>query len=231
MTTIRTLAAHEIVQLAYPRPPTERQEFGMAVGKVIDSTLSRYSHEFDRGFRPTVGAMTRFAARSLDEELKDIDLPVDASEKARAQEQIAAVLQAFRKTEVFGLPRPKTRMILIDERVGVYTQPDYWDRKTRFYEMKSYRAIPPPPDVALQLRLFQLGFAGLEAFLICVNRHASPPDVTITEIAPITPDESLEALRQAFTRGLEKGREKVLEYVDSPVVRYSIASPPANGPA
>ena len=175
MTTIKTVAAHEIVRRAFPRPPTERQEFGMAVGKAIDSTLSRYSHQFDRGLRPTVGAMSRFATTTLEEELRDIDLPVETPEKAAAQAQITAVLQAFRKTEVFGLPRPKTRMVLIDELVGVYTQPDYWDRKSRFYEMKSYRAVPPPPDVGLQLRLFQLGFAGFEGFLLCVNRHATPP--------------------------------------------------------
>ncbi|MCI4353562.1 MAG: hypothetical protein L3K14_09330 [Thermoplasmata archaeon] len=223
MTTIRTLAAYEIVQMSYPRPPTERQEFGMAVGKAIDSTLSRYSHEFDLKLRPTVTAMNRFARTVLDEELRDIDLHVNASEKIQAEEQIAAVLQAFRKTEVFGLPRPRTRMVLIDERVGVYTQPDYWDRKSRFYEMKSYRAVPPPPDVALQLRLFQLGFAGLDAFLLCVNRHATPPEVTVTSIPPLTPTESQETLRLVLRLGLESGHEKILEYIDSPMVRYSVA--------
>jgi hypothetical protein len=197
----------------------------MAIGKAIDATLSRYSHEFDRGMRPTVGAMNRLAENTLDGELKDIDLPIDPAERKKALEQIAAVLQAFRKTEVFGLPRPRTRLVLIDERVGVYTQPDYWDRKRRFYEMKSYRAVPPPPDVALQLRLFQLGFAGLDAFLVCVNRHANPPDVSITAIPPLTLEESTATLRQALNLGLEKGQEKVLEYIDSPVVRYSTNGP------
>jgi hypothetical protein len=221
VTSIKTLAAHEVVRQTFPRPPTEREEFGMAVGKAIDATLSRYSHEFDRGRRPTAGAMTRLAAVMLDEELRDIDLPVEAQLKARAQEQIAAVLQAFRKTEVFGLPRPKTRMILIDGRVGVYTQPDYWDRKSRFYEMKSYRAIPPPPDVALQLRLFQLGFAGFDGFLVCVNRHNTPPDVSITPVSPMTAADATETLELALRVGLEIGTSKVLEFIDSPIVRYS----------
>jgi hypothetical protein len=222
VTTIRTLAAHEVVQLAFPRPPTERQELGMAVGKAIDATLSRYSHEFDRKLRPTVAAMVRLATTTLDQELKDLDLAIEAVERIRVNEQIAAVLQAFRNTEVFGLPRPRTRLVLINERVGIYTQPDYWDRQRRFYEMKSYRAIPPPPDVSLQLRLFQLGFPSFEAFLVCVNRHVSPPDVSIAPVPPLTPGESVETLRQALGFGLEKGHEKVLEYIDSPVVRYSI---------
>ena len=226
MTKIKTIATHEVVQIAFPRAPTERQELGMAVGKAIDSALSRYSHEFGQRLRPTVGAMTQFAVSTLEEELQDIDLVVEPSEKVRAHEQIVGTLQAFRKTEVFGLPRPKTRMILIDERVGVYTQPDYWDRKSRFYEMKSYRALPTPPDVALQLRLFQLGFAGLDGFLVCVNRHASPPDVSITPVPALAPDESLDTLRQALRAGLEHGKEKVLEYIDSPTVRYSTAGGP-----
>jgi hypothetical protein len=222
VTTIRALAAHEIVQLSYPRPPTEKQELGMAVGKAIDSTLSRYSHEFERGFRPTVGSMNRFAIATLEEELPDIDLTVEASDLSRVHQQIATVLQAFRKTEVFGLPRPRTRMILINDQVGVYTQPDYWDRKSRFYEMKSYRAIPLPPEVALQLRLFQLGFSGFDAFLVCVNRHATPPEVTVTPIPPLTPEESAATLRLALSLGIQNGKEKVLEFIDSPVVRYSV---------
>ncbi|HLY77209.1 MAG TPA: hypothetical protein VKT21_04940 [Thermoplasmata archaeon] len=230
MTTIKTLAAHELVRLTYPRPPTEHQELGMAVGKAIDSTLSRYSHDYERGLRPTIGAMSRLASSILDQELVDIDLSVATTERAHAQEQIVAVLQAFRKTEVFGLPRPKTRMILIDDQVGVYTQPDYWDRKHRFYEMKSYRAVPPPPDVTLQLRLFQLGFAGLDGFLVCVNRHVTPPDVSITPVPRTTPEESLGTLRLALYLGLQNGREKVLEFIDSPVVRYSVGSRPENDP-
>lgn len=222
MTTIKTLASYEIVQLTYPRPPTERQELGMAVGRAIDTTLSRYSHAFARGLRPTVSAMNRFAATTLDEELGDIDLRIEPAERRRAAEQIGAVLQAFRKTEVFGLPRPRTRMMLIDDQVGVYAQPDYWDGQSRFYEMKSYRAIPPPPEVALQLRLFQLAFAGFAAYLVCVNRHASPPEVTLNLIPPPDPDLAVDTLREARRLGLQHGKEKVLEYIDLPVVRYSV---------
>lgn len=194
----------------------------MAVGKAIDSTLSRYSHEFDQGLRPTVGAMTTAAQTTLQEELRDIDLSVSPEELAKANAQIVGVLRMFRKTEVFGLPRPRTRLIVINDRVGVYAQPDYWDRRHRFYEMKSYRAVPPPPDVALQLRFFQLAFQGFDGFLVCVNRHASPPDVLILPVAPLSSHDSDDTLRLALRLGLEHGREKVLEYIDSPAVHYSV---------
>ena len=222
MTSIRTLAVHDVVQYTFPRPPTERQELGMAIGKAIDTTLSRYSHEFERGLRPTAGAMTAAARSTFQEELRDIDLSVSAEELSKADGQMAAVLRAFRKTEVFGLPRPKTRLIVINDRVGVYAQPDYWDRRNRFYEMKSYRAVPPPADVVLQLRLFQLAFQGFDGFLVCVNRHANPPDVLIAPVVPISPHDSEDTLRLALRLGLEHGQEKVLEYIDSPSVRYSV---------
>jgi hypothetical protein len=223
MNHIRTLAAYEVVQLTFPRVPSEAQELGMVVGKVIDTTLSRYSHEFDRRLRPTVTAMHRFAEEQLERELRDIDMVVPPAEKQRALDQIAGTLQAFRRTEVFGLPRPRTRLVLIDEQVGVYTQPDYWDRKSRFYEMKSYRAVPPSPAVALQLRLFQLGFPELQGFLLCVDRHSVPPEASITPLAPLDSAESNRTLRLALDLGLSHGHEKILDYVDSPVVRHSTA--------
>lgn len=196
----------------------------MVVGKVVDATLSRYSHEYDRGRRPTLAAMNRFTSDLLDGELRDIDLPIATQDRSRVLGQVAAVLQAFRKTEVVGMSRPRSRLVLINDRVGVYTQPDYWDRKSRFYEMKSYRAVPPPPDVRLQLRLFQLGFVGFDAFLLCVDRHSTPPEVSFTPIPPLTPEERSETLRDALRTGSELGIEKVLEYIDSPVIRYTVAA-------
>ena len=197
----------------------------MAVGKVIDSTLSRYGHDYRRGFRPTVGAMTKLAGAALSQELKEIDLAVSEPERARILAQISAVLQAFRKTEVFGLARPRSRLVLIDEQVGVYVQPDYWDGKSRFYEMKSYRAVPLSPENALQIRLFQLGFPRFEAFLLCVDRHAVPPVSSITSVPPPTVQEASETLSLATRAGAERGTPVVLEYVDVPVVRYSAAGP------
>ncbi|MGC2034623.1 MAG: hypothetical protein WA761_04150 [Thermoplasmata archaeon] len=221
---MRTLATHEVVQLVHPRPITERDELGIAVGHAIDSALSRYSHESAQGFRPTASSMNRLAAEDLEEQLSDAHVAVSPEEKGSVQRQIAGVLQAFRQSEVFGLRRPRTRMIVIDEAVGIYAQPDYWDGKSRFYEMKSYRAFPPHPDVALQLKLFQLAFPGFNAYLLSIDRHATPVTTLLSPIPPLTAEESSEVLRSAFRWGLERGIEKVLDYVDSPIVRYSTSA-------
>jgi hypothetical protein len=223
MTSIQTVATHEVVQAAYPRPVTERDEVGMAVGKAIDETLSRYSHEFSQSRRPTVSSMQRLATEVLDRELADADLSLAPSDR---QQQLAAafgVLQAFRRSEVMGLPRPRSRLILINERVGVYAQPDYWNGRDRFYEMKSYLARPPPPDVELQLRLFQCAFPKFQGFLACFDRHATPVTTVIEGVPPLDPSVADGVLKLAYRTGLELGTEKVLEYVDNPVVRYLIA--------
>jgi hypothetical protein len=222
MTTVKTLPSYEVVQSTYPRPVTERDEIGMAVGKAIDETLSRFSHEFREARRPTLSAMQRLASETLDWELADTDLTLAPADRERQLAEVFGVLQAFRKSEVMGLPRPRSRMILINEHVGVYAQPDYWDGRDRFYEMKSYTAIPMPPDVRLQIQLFQCAFPGFRAFLACFDRHAVPVASTIQELPPLEPAVAEEVLKLAYRTGLEKGIEKVLEYIDNPIVRYSV---------
>lgn len=226
MTTIRTLAAHEVVRAAYPREVTERDEIGMAVGKAIDGTLSKYSYEFARGWKPTRTAMNQAAAEILDEELRDAHIVLPTAERDRHLAAASGVLQEFRRSELMGLARPRSRLILINERVGVYAQPDFWNGRDRIYEMKSYHANPIPPDIRLQVQLFQCAFPGFRAFLAWFDRHATPISTTIEEVP--TPDQASaeDVLRMAYRTGMEKGIEKVLEFMDSRPISYSIPIPP-----
>jgi hypothetical protein len=226
MTTIRTVAAHEVVSATFPRPVTERDEIGMAVGKAIDETLSWSSYEFSQSRRPTLTAMNRRATEILDVELRDADVQLTAAARQHQLTSISGVMQVFRRSEIMGLARPKSRLILINEQIGVYAQPDYWNGRDRFYEMKSYRARPLPPDVQLQIRLFQCAFPGFQAYLACFDRHASPVASTIELIPPLEPAILEGTLALAYRTGLEAGKPKVLEFMDSPTVRYSIKADP-----
>ena len=224
MTTIRTVATHDVVQTLFPRPVTEQDEIGMAVGKAIDDALSRFSHEYRSGRRPTLTAMDRYSAEGLDRELSESGLSLPPETRSHHLAEIGGVLRAFRGSELMGLSRPRSRLILIGGELGIYAQPDYWDGRARFYEMKSYRADPIPPDVRLQLRLFQLAFPECRAFLAGFDRHARPVTVAITELASLPPEERLALLREAAQVAREKGTPKVLEYVDNPTVRYDLTS-------
>ncbi|MGA8543471.1 MAG: hypothetical protein WB947_08060 [Thermoplasmata archaeon] len=222
MTTVRTVAAHEVVRAAYPREVTERDEIGMAVGKAIDETLSHFSHEVHESRRPTFSAMQRMAESVLDRELVDADVQLDPAARTRELAEVIGVLQAFRRSEIMGMSRPRSRMILINEAVGVYAQPDFWDGRDRFFEMKSYHAVATPPDVVLQLQLFECAFPGFHAFLACFDRHATPVTTSIEPVPPLDPPTTEEVLRRAYRTGIEKGSPKVLEYIDAPTVRYTV---------
>ncbi|MGI0151120.1 MAG: hypothetical protein ACREC5_04195 [Thermoplasmata archaeon] len=198
----------------------------MAVGKAIDGTLSQFGYLVGIGRKPTATALRRLAESLLDDGLAEAAAEISPSERERVVRQIEDVVRAYRTSPIFGLSRPKTRVILIDDRVGVYAQPDYWDGRGRFFEMKSYPAIPPPPDVALQLRLFQLAFPGFESRLVCLNRHAHPVETTSTVVAPPSSEEAHSALRLAYDLGIEFGEEKVFEYMEGPFVRYALGPGP-----
>jgi hypothetical protein len=219
---IRTVAAHEVVRTTYPRPVTERDQIGMAAGKAIDTAVAEMSHEYRARRRPTLAATERLARETFDEEIASamLDLPPEARDVEIRQ--IGNALRAFRASPLLGLTRPKSRLIVIDERVGVYAQPDYWDGRDRFFEMKSYHADPIPPDVGLQLSLFQLAFPGFHAFLVEIDRHSEPVRAELRTIPPIEEAERLRVLRLARDMALAHGQERVLDYVDNPVVRYSI---------
>ncbi len=227
MTTIRMLPVHEIVRRTYPRPPpTESDSVAMAVGKAIDGALAEFGHQVRRGRRPTAKAMRELADAILEDALAEGAVTLSDEARTKILAEIDGVLQAYRRSEIYGLARPRTRVIVIDGQVGVYAQPDYWDGRGRLFEMKSYRAIPPPPDVALQLRLFQLAYPQWETVLVCLDRHAAPVEIVSAVIPPPTTEETATTLRLARDVGREFGEEKVLEYVEGPFVRYTL--PPSS---
>lgn len=222
MSVIRTVAVHEVVRAAYPRPVLEGQEIGLAAGKAVDAALSQYSHEHAHGRRPGIGAMTELAQRVFDEEIAAAGAVVAAEDRQRALAPIPEMLREFRRSALFDLPRPRARVILVNSRAGIYAQPDFWDRRSRIFELKSYRADRLKPEIALQLRLFQIAFPGFLQSLVCIDRHATPVRTTIDEVPAPTPDERDDALRLALKVAVESGTDRVFEYIDNPMERYTV---------
>ncbi len=231
MSEIRTLPAHEIVARVHPRPPpSEVDEVGMAVGRVIDEVLAEFGHRVRTGRRWSAAQIRTRAREGLDLAFAEVSGDVPPSERDRLVGQVAEVAQVYRGSPIYGLARPKTRIVLIDGRVGVYAQPDFWDGRSRFFELKSYRAIPPPPDVSLQLRLFQLAYPGFEAHLVCLDRHATPVTVTSAIVPAPSPEEAQRTLRLAYDLGQEYGVPKVFEYLEGPFVRLALDPVPTESP-
>ena len=230
MTLVRMIPTHEIVQQTYPRPPREQDEVPKAIGKAVDAALARFSYEFRQGRRPTSSGMRTLAEAVLDDELEGVGAEISSPEREKALRQIDGVLRAFRQSEIFGLSRPRTRIILIRNEVGVYAQPDFWDGRGRFFEMKTYRAIPPQADVALQMSIFQLAYPRFESVLVCFNRHAEPVEAASLRLPPPTEAETSRVLRLAYEVGRRHGEDKVLEYLDEPTLHYPLPPPPPGEP-
>lgn len=201
----------------------------MAVGRAIDTSLAQFSHRYGAGMRPTATAIRRLAEEVLVEELRDADVAVAESERIAHLDRVAEVIRAFRASELFGLPRPRSRLVLINDDAGYYAQPDFWDARRRIYEMKSYRADPAAPEIALQLDLFQLAFPRFETLLARFDRHAPPVRGDLVPIPVPSRARGEEVLRVAYRCARERGQEKVLGFVDTTVVRYRIdAADPAS---
>lgn len=222
MATILTVATHEVVRSVYPRELASRDAIGIAAGKAIDTAVTELGHQYRARRRPTIAAADRLAQTAFDEELAAATVAVDSETRELQIRQIRNALRAFRSSPLLGLARPKSRLIVINQRVGIYAQPDYWDGVDRFYEMKTYHADPTPPDVTLQLRVFQLAFPGFHALLAEIDRHAEAVRAVIRPVPPLDDAEGERILRLAHDFALAHGQERVLEYIDSPVVRYSL---------
>ncbi len=226
MTRIRAVAAHEVVRRTYPRPPPEEKDrIAMATGRAIDSLLADLGHQLRLGRRPTPTSSARAAEELLDAALAEEAVRLEPPVREATLATIGEVARAYRRSEIAGLARPRTRVFVVGGAVAVYAQPDYWDGRRRFFEMKSYRAIPPPPDVALQLALFQLAYPGFDAVLVCLDRHRRPVDVLSAPVPPLTAERSAATLRTAYDVGIAFGEEKVLEYVEEARVHYPLPGP------
>lgn len=223
MASVRVIAAHDVVQRLHPRPPrTEQDERALIAGRIIDTTLSQCNHEVRIGRRPTTTALLASAADDYDRELHDADLPADPGERAATLAQIAGVLRAFRASPIYGLARPRSRWILINNEVGMFAQPDFWDGRRRIFEMKSYRPDPLPPDVATQVRCFQLAFPGFEALVIGFDRRQTPVGTTLVRVPEPSGTEVEATLRAAFATGRAEGVPKVVEYLGAPSASYTV---------
>lgn len=227
MTTIRMIAAHEVVSRIFPRPPPgEKDLVARAIGTAIDQALAEFGYQLRQGRRPTVSGIVATGGTALDEALAEAAVTMIAEDRAAAMTQVEGVVRAYRQSEIAGLARPKTRVVLIGKEVGLYAQPDFWDGRGRFFEMKSYSANPVPADVLLQLHLFQLAYPGFEAVLVSFDRRSTPVTVASTRISPQEDREVSSLLRQVHALGREFGQPKVLEYVEGPFVSYEFPPRP-----
>jgi hypothetical protein len=132
------------------------------------------------------------------------------------QEQLQQILQqaslmllAYKQTPIYcnSLLRPKTRIVVINNEIGVYMQPDFYDPCTdTFYEVKSY---PLRKDeymfkrLCYQVKLYQLAYPKSKAVAVgFCNGNGSNGNgndgygYELLELPSLTPREKLQLLQE-----------------------------------
>jgi hypothetical protein len=193
-----TVPAYRIVNHKYPIQ--EDNPIGIAFGYAFDrsllecnyhglsvaSTLQYFKDEFLR-------MMNGYSSSITQEQLQQI------------LQQASMMLLAYKQTPIYrnSLLRPKTRVVVINDTIGVYMQPDFYDPcSDTFYEVKSY---PLRKDeymfkrLCYQVKLYQLAYPKSKAVAVGFcngNGSNNGYGYELLELPSLTPREKLQLLQE-----------------------------------
>jgi hypothetical protein len=193
-----TVPAYSIVNYKYPI--TADNPIGIAFGYAFDrallecnyhglsvaSTLQYFKDEFLR-------MMNGYSSSITQEQLQQI------------LQQASMMFIAYKQTPIYrnSLLRPKTRVVVINNAIGVYMQPDFYDPLNDvFYEVKSY---PLRKDeymfkrLCYQVKLYQLAYPKSKAVAVGFcngNGSNNGYGYELLELPSLTPREKLQLLQE-----------------------------------
>ncbi len=148
----------------------------MVLGKCLDETVSKmnyYNYKFQINRNISLKALKSYTA-FLKSEFEINDIVVDKSEMRKYYAMGWKFINAFKKSVLYEnmLLRDRTRIIIINDEVGIYAQPDFVDyEKEVIYEMKSFSLKPLPEYVRKQVRVFQLAYPKFNTVIIGFPRN------------------------------------------------------------
>ncbi len=184
-------------------------------GSIFDKATVKMNYYYKRGVNDFLEAALKYISSTLDDEAAMLGIQLMQNQRNNILSRGRAMLDAFKSTPAFGLLRPKTRLIVIDDLVGIYVQPDFYDGEN-IYEVKTFdpRGVN---YVKYQVRLFQLGYPGSKAILVGFDKATNKP--IILTIDPINEMDKNEILRHALSYGLINGIDE--EPRNHIIVKYS----------
>jgi hypothetical protein len=213
-----TVPAYSIVNYKYPI--TADNPIGIAFGYAFDrallecnyhglsvaSTLRYFKGEFIR-------MMNGYSNSITQEQLLQQIL-----------QQASLMFLAYKQTPIYrnSLLRPKTRVVVINDEIGVYMQPDFYDPYTDvFYEVKSY---PLRKDeymfkrLCYQVKLYQLAYPKSKAVAVGFGSGNGSSNngysYELLELPSLTPKEKLQLLQEIMEAVRTKGIEMQVKEED-----------------
>jgi hypothetical protein len=210
-TVIKTLPSYSIVNYKYPI--TTDNPIGIAFGYAFDrALLERNYHGL------SVASTLQYFKGEFIRMLNGHSSSNNITQEQLLQQilqQASMMLLAYKQTPIYRdlLLRPKTRVVVINDTIGVYMQPDFYDPCTDvFYEVKSY---PLKKDeymfkrLCYQVKLYQLAYPKSKAVAVGFcngNGNGNGYGYELLELPSLTPREKLQLL-QEIMEAVMKGTE------------------------
>jgi hypothetical protein len=196
-----TVPAYRIVNYKYPI--IEDNPIGIAFGYAFDRALLECNY---------YGLSVASTLQYFKDEFLRMLMNGHSSSNNITQDQLQQILQqasmmllAYKQTPIYrnSLLRPKTRVVVINNAIGVYMQPDFYDPLNDvFYEVKSY---PLRKDeymfkrLCYQIKLYQLAYPKSKAVAVGFcngNGSNNGYGYELLELPSLTPREKLQLLQE-----------------------------------
>jgi hypothetical protein len=226
-----TVPAYSIVNLKYPI--TVGNPIGIAFGYAFDRALLECNY-----YGLSVASTLQYFKGEFIRMLNGYSSSITQEQLQQILQQASMMLLAYKQTPIYrnSLLRPKTRVVVINDTIGVYMQPDFYDPCTdTFYEVKSY---PLRKDeymfkrLCYQVKLYQLAYPKSKAVAVgFCNGNGSNSGYELLELPSLTPRERLqllqeimEAVRTKSIDGMQVQEEDIAVVLNKvEAVFYSIA--------
>jgi hypothetical protein len=193
-----TVPAYSIVNYKYPI--TADNTIGIAFGYAFDRALLECNYH---GL--SVASTLRYFKDEFLRMMNCYSNSITQEQLQQILQQASMMLLAYKQTPIYkqSLLRPKTRVVVINNAIGVYMQPDFYDPcSDTFYEVKSY---PLRKDeymfkrLCYQVKLYQLAYPKSKAVAVGFcngNGSNNGYDYELLELPSLTPREKLQLLQE-----------------------------------
>jgi hypothetical protein len=198
-----TVPAYSIVNYKYPI--TADNPIGIAFGYAFDRALLECNY-----YGWSVASTLQYFKGEFLRMMNGYSNSITQEQLQQILQQASMMLLAYKQTPIYrnSLLRPKTRVVVINDTIGVYMQPDFYDPcSDTFYEVKSY---PLRKDeymfkrLCYQVKLYQLAYPKSKAVAVgfCNGNGSSNHSCNsnsgyeLLELPSLTPREKLQLLQE-----------------------------------
>jgi len=200
-----TVPAYRIVNHKYPIQ--EDNPIGIAFGYAFDRALLECNYH-----KLSVASTLQYFKGEFIRMMNGHSSSITQEQLQQILQQASMMLLAYKQTPIYkqSLLRPKTRVVVINNTIGVYMQPDFYDPCTdTFYEVKSY---PLRKDeymfkrLCYQIKLYQLAYPKSKAVAVgfcngnCNSNGNNSSNGSIgyelLELPSLTPREKFQLLQE-----------------------------------